>query len=90
MFNVGPRMASLLWHSPRIWRMRAEEIRALADKMREPEPKAIMLRIAEDYGKLAHGLRKAGSEPGSFTCAPEQTTGTKTQVNIAKPPVLVR
>jgi hypothetical protein len=58
MFNVGPRMASLLWHSPRIWRMRAEEIRALADEMKEAEPKAIMRRIAEDYKKLAKWVEK--------------------------------
>jgi hypothetical protein len=59
MFNVGPRMASLLWHSPRIWRMRAEEIRALADEMKEAEPKAIMRRIAEDYKKLAEWVEKS-------------------------------
>ena len=59
MFNVGPRMASLLWHSPRIWRMRAEEICALADEMKEAEPKAIMRRIAEDYKKLAEWVEKS-------------------------------
>jgi hypothetical protein len=43
----------------RTWRMRAKEIRALADEMREPEPKAIMLRIAEDYEKLAAWAEKS-------------------------------
>ena len=52
-------MASLPWHSPRLWRMRAEEIRALADEMKEAEPKAIMRRIAEDYKKLAEWVEKS-------------------------------
>jgi hypothetical protein len=33
--------------------MRAVEIRALAEDMKEVEPKAIMLRITDDYNRLA-------------------------------------
>jgi hypothetical protein len=33
--------------------MRAAEIRARADEMKEVQPKAIMLRIAADYEELA-------------------------------------
>jgi hypothetical protein len=33
--------------------MRAEETRARADEMKEAQPKAILLRIAADYEKLA-------------------------------------
>ena len=40
------------------WRMRAEEVRAHADEMKEAEPKAIMLRIAADYEKLAEWAEK--------------------------------
>ena len=63
IFKVGPRMASPSWHSAPAWRMRAEEIRTLAGEMREAEPKAIMLRIAEDYEKLAAWAEK--NPPGS-------------------------
>ena len=49
IFNVGSRVTSTSWHSARTWRMRAEEIRALADEMREPEPES---NHAEDCGGL--------------------------------------
>ena len=39
-------------------RMRAAEARAQADEMKEAEPKAIMLRIAADYEKLAEWSEK--------------------------------
>jgi hypothetical protein len=38
--------------------MRAAEARAQADEMKEAEPKAIMLRIAADYEKLAEWAEK--------------------------------
>ena len=42
----------------RTWRMRATEIRAIADDMKETEPKAIMRRIADDYDRLAEWAEK--------------------------------
>ena len=52
-------MAPSSWHSARTWRMRAKEIRTLASEMKEAEPKEIMLRIAEDYEKLAAWAEKS-------------------------------
>jgi len=42
----------------RTWRIDAEEARADADELKEAEPKAIMLRIAADYEKLAEWAEK--------------------------------
>jgi hypothetical protein len=47
------------WYSlARECRMRAAEARAHADELNEPEPKAIMLRIAADYEKVAEWAEK--------------------------------
>jgi len=56
------RMTSASWHNARTWRMRAAETRALASEMKEVESKAIMLRIADDYERLAEWAEK--SSPG--------------------------
>jgi len=41
------------FNDPSHWRERAEEARAHADRMTDPEAKRMMLEIAEDYEKLA-------------------------------------
>ena len=38
---------------PEHWRKRTEEARAIADDMKHDDPKAMMLRIAEDYERIA-------------------------------------
>jgi hypothetical protein len=51
-------MTSASHQNASMWRMRAAETRALADQMKETEPKAIMLRIANDYDRLAGWAEK--------------------------------
>ena len=40
-------------NDPRHWRDRAAQMRAMSDWMKDAETKATMLKLAEDYDKLA-------------------------------------
>ena len=53
-------MHSELLNDPKHWRERAEEARSIADQVSDPEAKRTMLRIADDYERLAeHARRRA-------------------------------
>ena len=54
------------------WRMRAEEIRTLADDAEEATARAMMLRIAADYDRLA---KCGGPQPGRRELRPSKRVG---------------
>ena len=41
------------FNTPEQWRRRAQEARALAKRMRDPGSKRALLRVAENYEKIA-------------------------------------
>ena len=46
-------MKEALINDPEHWRSRAEEARAIAGDLKDPEPRRIMLEIAKGYDRLA-------------------------------------
>ena len=44
--------------NPEHWQDRAEEARSIAEQMSDPDSKRMMLRIAEDYERLAAHARR--------------------------------
>jgi hypothetical protein len=53
MKKIGFSDPASIIHSATHWRMRGEEMRALAEDASDPTVVAMMLRIAADYDRLA-------------------------------------
>ena len=55
-------------NDPKYWRERAEKTRNHAKQMSDPEPRKAMLKVAEDYEKLAKRAETAatGGAPATF------------------------
>jgi UV DNA damage repair endonuclease len=49
--------------TPEHWHKRAKEARILADSLRDPNPKRVMLGIAESYEKLAKAAEERAKKP---------------------------
>jgi hypothetical protein len=62
-------MPKLIWNEP-YWDHRAEQARAAADSLRDPECKRIMVEIAASYeqlGNLTRAFRSAAAMSSLFT-----------------------
>ena len=58
-------MGRNLVDDPEFWRSRAEEVRVIAEDLKDADAKTIMNRIADDYERLAkyaQQRRRPGSE----------------------------
>ena len=53
---MGAGMVGHFTNEPEHWRARAEQARILAKEMNDSESKAAVLRIAEDYERLAQWI----------------------------------
>ena len=51
-------MVRALWTDPKRWRERAEEIRAVAERMQDELARGVMLQLAGDYDRLADEAEK--------------------------------
>jgi hypothetical protein len=58
-------MPSPFANDPNHWRHRAEEMRALAEEMKDAVARTTMLKIANDYDKLADRAEKRSDGAGS-------------------------
>ena len=64
-------MISLI-DNPAHWIARAEEVRAVADDMQDPESKRMLLKIAEDYDTIAERAQRRLNEKAAREGIPDK------------------
>ena len=64
----APEPLASVAYDPRHWLNRAEEMRSLAADMRDDGAKAMMLRMAQDYEKIAARIENSLNATGPRDC----------------------
>jgi DNA-binding ferritin-like protein len=55
---MNTAVSNSILDNPGHWQERAEQARSIAEQMADPDSKRMMLRIAEDYERLAAQARR--------------------------------
>jgi len=62
-------------HDGKAWRARAEECRAIADTFDNPETRAKMYLVAEDYERMAEHAERRAKESAVDEVSPSRKSG---------------
>jgi hypothetical protein len=71
----GEVMSTSILDDPEHWRQRAEESRLIAEQLDDPVARAAMLRIAEDYERIAEQARVGALDRRRSGPRPESRLG---------------
>ena len=63
-------------HDGKAWRARAEECRAIADTFDNPETRAKMYLVAEDYERMAEHAERRAKESAVDEVSPSRKSGS--------------
>ena len=57
------------WDDPKHWRERGEQLRTLAEGLNDPDAKEQLLKLADDYERLASRAVERTANPGTAKLA---------------------